>query len=149
MAEQPDPAVKKPAAVTAFAAASSSTGRARDDISAGLAFAVRSNQVRPSTYCCGPKGGTNSGSGGANLAISSALRTTRSRAASVNSLVRAEPLRLPKLEVTATDRSSCSPLVVTLFNAKRTCRRVWPASVTAQESALENDSTLPVIFLAS
>src|SRR5690606_20368093 len=92
--------------------------------------------------------GMNSGFSGASLARSSARRTTRSSEASSNSLIVADPMRLPKATLTASCTSSTMPLVETLLSAKRMLPLLPPLSVAVQSSAVDSATTLSRIALA-
>src|SRR5688500_13376547 len=92
--------------------------------------------------------GMNSGFSGASRARSSARRTTRSSAASSNSLIVAVPTRLPKATCTASSVSSTMPLVDTLLSAKRMLPAVLPVSCAVHSSAFDSATTLSRMALA-
>jgi hypothetical protein len=82
-----------------------------------VAAATSSNQARVGAYVCGPSTGIASGFSGDSLAISSALRTARSRLASSNSAVVTVPERLPKLAVIDRVVPDEAPEVVAVLRA--------------------------------
>ena len=92
--------------------------------------------------------GMNSGFSGARRARSSARRTTRSSAASSNSLMVAVPTRLPNATSTASSVLSTMPLVEMLLSAKRMLPSIEPDSVAVHWSAFDSLTTLSRMALA-
>lgn len=92
--------------------------------------------------------GMNSGFSGASRARSSARRTTRSSAASSNSLMVAVPTRLPNATDTPRSVLLTMPLVETLFSAKRMLPSIEPVSDAVHSSAVDRAMTLSRMALA-
>src|SRR5690554_1290966 len=90
----------------------------------------------------------NSGFSGASRASSSALRTTRSSAASSNSLIVAVPTRLPNATCTPSSALLTSPLVETLLRAKRMLPSTEPVRVAVHSSACDRPTTFSRMALA-
>ena len=90
----------------------------------------------------------NSGFSGARRARSSARRTTRSSAASSNSLIVAMPTRLPNATCTPRSVLLTMPLVETLFKAKRMLPSTEPVRDAVHSSAVDSAMTLSRMALA-
>src|SRR5690554_279502 len=107
----------------------------------GVIAAVDSLNVGLGRYSCGPIAGMNSGFSGASRARSSARRTTRSRASSLNSLMVAVPTCLPNDTCTPSSALPTSPLVETLLRAKRMLPSSEPLRVAVHSSACDRATT--------
>src|SRR5690606_14777233 len=135
------PSSRKPAATRPSARHGSMESAATCARNSGVIAAVDSLKVGLGRYSCGPIAGMNSGFSGASRARSSARRTTRSSASSLNSLMVAVPTRLPNATCTPSSALPTSPLVETLLRAKRMLPSSEPLRVAVHSSACDRPTT--------
>src|SRR5579863_2508308 len=111
----------------------------------GVTEAVVSKYASTAAYCCGPSGGTASGSSGASFASSSDRATAAATASSDVSLIWTTACLGPNDVLIVTTVSVTSPAVASWFAAKRVLPATVLVTVTSHPSAVDRFSARSAI----